>query len=427
MNSIFQIPVELSDFSFNDQEKIFLVAGKPNQEDSVLGNDLCLQLKDCGFNSVAATINQNHISDSLLNCHLSGLKLFIRNIRLLDMTSSFVNSYKNVKGLGGWLLDYMLTPESDRKNSAVEYANSLIQDPEHPVFIGLYGDWEWDFGYDKKEVPTNFTQYLAEFQHLFKPSLWPYFYFPDLIKAGGGIGILSFPLERQIMFYKSLQYFAYISRYTTSPFWVSCRCQSFNNISGLSGPTLDVRRMRGIVFSSLAHGAQGIYYWNYRQNEPTSETTYSNAPVDLDGNQTNTWGMVKTINEEVTAFNDVFCRCEMIDCRHFNAEGMRWIKQLSNYAMGPLISVKQTAGNKTKLMISHIFSHKTKKNYLVMVANPFASMFIINTVKFQFNFSQYWNVKSVVKNGSGYTETAISNYSPTVTMNYGDYLIYTWD
>lgn len=292
-------------------------------------------------------------------------------------------------------------------NRTVKY-----EDDSHPILIGVGGDWEND---SQNQIISNYPLFLKTFQDNFSPSIWNLVYFPYISPASGLSS--SQWLERFITFYRDLQYFAYISRFTANPLWVTCRCQAFNNYYGYKAILPTLRYLRSVVFTALAYGAQGIYYWNYRQNIDHSGITFTAAPITREGAKTSLWDVVKTVNEEVMAFNDVFFGCEVLDCRHISKilSGLKMMK----HAMGPLMSID---GTSLELIVSHIFNLNTATNYLIIVASPHSSTSQVLTLR----FSDYWKISKLIKSGDGFRISTLSSYTQTETLNLGDYLIYTW-
>ena len=411
--------------------EITLMAAKPNYDVSLLDNDLCKQIKECGFNAVGAVIAQNAIEPSLTNCYNNGLKLFVYNGTLLNSTESFVKEFKNHKGLGGWLLNFKLgakklvnTSDNAEVKTLIAANNAIIEndlDPSdsqkilHPIFIGLIGDWQRDLD----ASPIDFySSYIQKFEDDFKPSLWPILYVPDLIPTKGD----NIPEEyenRQLMFYKNLQYFAYVSRYTCVPFWSLCRCQSLKGYYNLDGKAPTLNQLRGIVFSALAYGAQGIYYWNYREStsSTTGGVTYSDAPIDINGTKTATYDIVKKVNAEVKAYNLIFHNCEMVDCRHLRTTPTKDLK-LMTHAMGPLEKITDFSQN---LLISII--NKEGKNYLVIISDPFVDK--PQTITLHFN--EYWTIRRFQITSNTAISRLLANYQPRMTVEPGQYLIYSWE
>lgn len=436
MGSIFQSTPENYDYNSATPNEITLLAGIANNYTDGLDLNFCQQIKSCGFNTVGAIVGQSKIDESLQNCFNAGIKLFLRNGSLLSYTSSFVKLYKDNEGLGGWLLDFNLTAENNKNNSEIHTAYQNIfatygQGEENkvpPVYICLSGDWNYDGNKAKIE---SYPQYIADFEELFKPSFFPFSYFPDLYQNGKNPNDTE---SRQVEFYKDLQYFSYISRYTGVPFWSYCRCQAHTgftlNGTQLVAPAPTWNSIRGTVFSALAYGAQGIYYWNYKQN---SNTGYSNGPISPNGSKTNTWDMVSTVNREVRAFNKIFCGCEFLECRHLkgNVE-LLGIKELTDKTLiGPMDRMPEVlTGNKYDILFSHIWNNK--EEYLVIVCSPFINnkslgLSVSENNRLQLHFSKYWKLEQLTASpSSGYLTSELTDYNPVYNLAPGDYLIFRW-
>lgn len=434
MASIFESNPTNGEYYPLPDKQIALVAGYPNITGLPLDEALCKKVAECGFNITSATLfNDDYIEQSLINCQKNGLKLYVHNERLSieEEALKLKNKFSDYEGLGGWILSLdiseqeidLIKEEDKAKNEGDKNLTEEIKD-KHNVLIGLSGDWNHD---RNGPYQCGYPNYIAKFQKKFNPAFWAFSYFPD-IKDGDN--------ERYLNFYKTIQYFAYISRYTASPFWVFCRCQGFkvNGIDKAPAPTL--QGLRGFVFASLAYGAQGIYYWNYRQNQNIDSeypTVFNNAPIDYTGNETAVWDMVKKVNEEVKGYNEIFFGCEMVDCRHItDLANPKWLK-IMKYPIGPLEKIERTLGG--DILISHIFNND--KNYLVVIYNPFGKATMPSlpdplipepkiTSRVELTFNPYWKVYRVSSTDRGLVESV--PFSPTAyNLNDGDYLIFRWE
>ena len=426
MSSIFQTTPTNEPYNSPTPGQISIVAGRANADPNGMTDEYCKTMADCGFNAATAHLGDAYTKETLANCAKNGISLFLSNANLTKYTSSYIKPYKNLEGLGGWILSFNMLPYGIKQIIEKYKVNKEINeadDQKHPVFVGVSGDWNYDSDH---EIIRSYPEYVEGIEYGFSPTFWPVFYFPDLTPLSGDSNEEE---ERQLMYYKTLQYFAYVSQFTNVPFWFSIRCQAFNSIYGLKGDIPNERLMRGLVFTALAYGSQGLYYWNYRQNGPSGNTTYSNAPVDINGNKTETWDIVKAINDEVKAFNDVFCGCEMLDCRHKSGrKNTQSLKPFEN-AMGPLIDIT-CSGYEVNVIVSHIWNNE--KNYLVVVFNPFGSPFygsdkpiIIRPVTLK--FSEYWKVYRLQKQNAGYREVELVDYDYSHLPYQGDYLIFRWE
>ena len=404
-----------------EEDSIVLMAGAPNIAPNGLDATECARLKDCGINALSATITTSEVKSTLANCHANGLKLYLGNASLFNNLTScrnVVNSYKNLDGLGGWMLKQQISYNEIIKESVNDedlpnysLSNSLINetDGKHPVFVGLDGDWSSKSGYLNGK---SFPEYLAEFQKRFSPSFFPYIYLP--IRDGEAMNS-----ERYSVYYRNLSYFAEVSRYTSVPFWVYCRCVALHNYNGFSAGITTERQLRSIVFSSLAYGAQGIYYWNYRQQSLNG--TYTDAPVSFDGNiVTDVWQYLKNVNLEVRAFNSVFAGCEHIETRHLSSTitGLKGF----DHPMGPLLSIVSQNGSSLEIQVSHI--NKGGVDYLVVMPN--INVAETSRQKVTLNFSEYWEVSIIEKSGSSYVTKKLTSQALEKELGRGDYLIFTW-
>lgn len=443
MSSIFQETPDIREqFIPPTPEEITLLAFNPNVNNEILSDVLCKEIVDCGFNAVGATITYDDIPGSLENCYNNGLSLFMRNESMMLYTKQYVSNFKDSKGLGGWVMRPYMSPSvfKDEEQETLDYLKKAYdgvcetdinhddlgnenKNRNHPIILGLAGDWNVDNHYKPIE---SYPDYIANVQKTFRPMLWSYMYFPDLVLPGSDV----VPEERRKMFYKDLQYFAYVSRYTASPFWVFCRSMGFQHYYGWQAPDPTEFSIRGIVFSALAYGAQGILYWTYRQ-PVDSNVEYSGAPVDSDGNITPFWHRLRMVNQEVKAFNDVFYGCEMVDCRHlFNgdSEGLK----LFTHPTGPLMDIKNCENGCSApgrdLLISQIFNKGKDgkgKNYIVIVADPFTK----GCERITLQFNKYWKVTELkLTSHSEYIEVPVyEDYIHVATLSQGDYLIFRWE
>ena len=421
MSSIFEkTPINL-EYKSPIGNRIALVAGTPNYNASLLDNALCKQIADCGFNLIATSVGVDYIPDSLNYCKSNGLKLFLYNATALsdEYASRFINKYKVYDGLGGWILKFSLLENDLKDTDLIEAYKRIVDlDPNHPVFIPINGDWEKD----RNNQPINsFPSFISEVQCKFEPSFWTYIYFPDLTKTANDTEIGS---DRILAFYRNLQYFAYISRYTVTPIWMYCRCQKITNYYGYYGAKPTLSSLRIIVFSALAYGLQGIYYWNYKKSPGSS---YEDAPINENGVETDTWNLVKNVNEEVKAFNDVFAGCELLDARHFRNPWIVGLKKFEN-PIGPLLGIEKISNGKDlkySFLISHLFNIRNgiPQNYLVILCNGYDQDNLI----MQLNFSDYWKIYRLSKNADAYTEVEFKNKSLQFVASPGRYYIFRWE
>lgn len=446
MASIFSKDPENLIFKNPTPGEITLVAGLPVSTSETLTADRCNQIKECGFNAVSAIIGMSYIKDSLINCGDAGLKMFLLNgtLKNPEINQDFIDRYGAYPGLGGWLLNKNIhfstlvdIVEGKEVQDYIAYKDIIAKDKNHhPIFIGLPGDWDYDNSHHKISDYTinrsklDYPTFIAEFQRLFQPSFWPVAYFADMKSIKGNELTTE---ERYAAYCRTLQYYSYLSRYTMSPFWAFCRCQAVTDYYGFVGEPVTLASLRGNVFTALAYGAQGIYYWDYKQS---AGPEYSYAPIDSNGNKTRTWDMVRTVNEEVKAFNDIFYGSELIDCRHWPAKvtgsGTEASKMMRywQYPVGPLMNITLQTSSSLGLMVSYL--SKEGKNYLVIVCNALYPMTSSNSgeeeeLNVRLTFSDYWTIRRLVKSGTGYIKIIITDYSSIYKFVPGSYMIFSWE
>lgn len=408
MSSIFELDRPERNFNSPTPGEITLMAGKPNSNNTSLNNTLCSQLKASGFNSVAAYIS-NNIPSSLNVCKLNSLSLFLSNAGLINDTDTLINLYKDNEALGGWFLTEEINFNNDPLGlpwkTYQQAANRIKEiDSEHPIFIGMNGDWKYDTIGDPYASELTFPNRVRLMEENFIPTFWPYCYFPNLNSSNDNA------VDREATFYKNLRYFGYVSAFTGVPFWTFLRCSSLDKY-GYHGNIPSVEMLRGLAFASLAYGAKGLYYWGIKNIL----------------NNSTAMGNVITVNNEIKTFNDVFYNCEVLDTRHVTnkqyPDGS--VKMLQN-AIGPL---EKVIGYGNDLLISQIFTPPFKNNvgvnYLVIVANPFINNSI--SQRFQLIFNNYWNIFQLIKAGGNYLIKVMTNYNPVYTLDPGSYLIFKWN
>lgn len=419
--SIFQLQPSQREYKSPTPGNITLFAMNPTGMDTVISESICSKLKGANFTTLGASISLPHIVESLNNCFAAGLPLFLQNYNLIYYTKNFVTDYTNYPGLGGWLLsrgirnyNYNYNPEPDGSSCDKEgetpiydlvNANKIITEMDnHPVFIGMSADWEYNaYGEDCGE---SFTERVKIIERDFSPTFWPYLYLPDVSLSPGDENEL---LEREKTYYKNLRYFGYVAQYTATVFWTFVRCRALNNYYGYYGSLPSEETMRGLVFSSLAYGAQGVCYWQLKDVLDNSEMM----------------AKIARINREVLLYNHVFCGCEVMDTRHFcqNRDLGDAVKIMHN-AIGPLEEVIPTNNpnnNSVNLLISQIFNDE--QNYLVIVASPF----INGDQSFQLKFNSYWDIIEFETFENRILNKTLTDYNPTYSLKPGSYLIFRWN
>ena len=373
---------------------------------------ICKDLKDCGFNSAIINVSDSADKIALTTCALYGIHPFFHDPRLTqseDACKALVSAYAPADGdgnhvpntqLGGWMLTDDATPADVRKGSTLEQIIGWIRkyDPCHPIFTGVIAGVDFSI---LNGVAYNYKHYIEDLEYNLSPSLWPYRYFP----YPGSSTTVSYPFS---YFYKGLETFAFMARYTNVPMWSYVK-----TLTGTGGTPPSEAQMRLEAFSALAYGAQGIAYWRYR---PESDS--EKGLVTSTGEKTDQWRHAQKINQEIATFNSVFAGCQLVECRHTSTQPNGTCKLSMSF--GPFHNINTKIAG---VLVSHILNNGN--NFLVIVNHSATA-----SQEITINFSRHWRIFKV--NGSTESEYEIAKDNPATvfpvaaTLPAGGYLIYRW-
>jgi hypothetical protein len=119
------------------------------------------------------------------------------------------------------------------------------------------------------------------------------------------------------MLFESLEAFSSVSKETGKPFWSFALALPHTVEHGTyPSPTLNDLHLQ--VYSQLAYGSQGIQYFTYWEVFTEGDQRVMNIPaiVDKDGNPTNTYNLVKSVNKEIEILSPVFLGATVEWVRH---------------------------------------------------------------------------------------------------------------
>lgn len=413
--------------------KITLMAFGPNSGTAVMYDTLCQELKDCGFNSVAVETTQANASSTVSNCAKYGIKPFLHTAGMEDFAAvytPFVNACKGLIGLGGWMLKSGVTQTQTtvgsnlikaadfiRKNDqhktiitskyTYDYPNKTVVKETvritypHPIFISaLYYE---DISHIK--ASTTYGIYIEAFQDNIQPSFWPFFSFPIKNDAE------NFPGGN---FYRELEIFAMMARYTNSPMWPYLKCQQMASL-GNNLPAGTDARLHSAAFSAMAYGAQGLVWWTYRPTKSSTGKDF-NGLVDGNGNKTLLWNIVKKINTRISALNFIFAGSIPVECRHTGSTYYAGTCLLKG-AIGPVVSLLTGSAG---VLVSHLSNGND--NYIVVVNHPGAPL-----QKLTIGFSSLYKIERIAVSTTGtITRNLISSYNLEINLAAGEMEIFRW-
>lgn len=399
--------------------RITIAAMYPNQGTTAPSLQVLTELHDCGFNSALINTEGNSLATLLTNCNSKGIHPFVGNPRLTQSAQceEFVGDNKGLDGLGGWLLKDTVSWPEVKAGSTFHDLVTIIRDTDtpknneiikavHPIFTGLEPSEDFIGIQDNDD----YRQYITDFQTSLNPSFWPYRYFSY-------VNTPQSPSIRYANFYRGLETFSFMSRYTNVPLWSYIRAVKPSGLAVPVDSRITEAMIRFEAFSALAYGAQGIVYWRYR-----TESDKTEGLVTAAGAKTGLWNYAQTVNREIASYNFIFAGCRLVACRHTGKNKLPmtcWISGSESF--GPLMNIQSEDPG---VLISHI--NNDGKNYLVIVNHS-----VTASQALTLNFSRYWciyQLKDLTE--TPYPSPAIPTETPltlNVTLPAGGYIIYRWD
>lgn len=421
--------------------EITLMAFSPNTGTSPMSSALCQDLRDCGFNSAAVETTQQNAWSTINNCKNYGIKPFLHVAGMEDSVAKcqpYVNLYKKATGLGGWMLKSGVTQSQVTEGSNLAEVADSIRKTDQFVTIEAYDKYVKDLGRNnvvKEEVSIKYPHpifmsalsaadfphqsdsraksaseelyknYIEAFQDNLQPSFWPFLTFPTVVDS------TTFPLQD---FYRDLEIFSLMVRYTNSPMWpyISCRTETgYGNIL----PVGTEARLRSAAFSALAYGAQGLVWWTYGPTKSLAGQDV-NGLIDGNGNKTGLWNVVKRINTRISALNLIFNGCRPVECRHTGTTYYVGTCLLKG-AIGPVVSLLTGSAG---VLVSHISNEGD--DYLVIVNHPGAP-----TQKLTIDFSKQFGIeRSSIASDGLISWNSISSYNLEINLPAGEMEIFRW-
>lgn len=313
------------------------------------------------------------------------------NVRLL-ISSGWVSvqphvgipKLKNHPALYGYFLKDEPWPK-DIPETRSRYRAMAKQDTQKPTYVNLlpdYGD-----GMPRKINMPPYKQYIQQASTIGLPFISFDFY--PIMESG-----------IRASWYPCLEAIRQESLRTGKPFWAFALATPHNHYPQ---PTLSMLRLQ--IYSNLAYGARAIQYFTYWNPQPTDEWDFHNAPIGLDGKRTDTYYLVKKMNEELRKVLPLFDQAEITSVNHLGTTpaGTQQLKvpptNIHSLKIagsgGAIVSTMKKNGNLYMVIVNKDYKRKLK---LRIKAKP--------------------SVKSITKN---LKETALKN---TYKVDGGDMLLF---
>ncbi len=359
---------------------------------------------DCGFNIMSQYATPEKYDSILPLIEGLNLRLAVSNSALNRKNNvEVVKKFKASKQLACWTFDD--EPLFENLKTLSDYYHQLVKaQPDKLIFLNLIGAPIKQFIGNS----PNYAAYLDTIEHYFQPMVWAYDLYPLSIKDG------KVRVAHDI-FYSDLEIVSKKARTTKRPFWVYCQGMEFKN-SVVYRPAATIPYLRFEAFSALAYGAQGIIYWTYGQRYDGGTEHFLSALVSLKGEKTKAWYAARQVNSEIKAYNDVFYKCEFVDCQHTGAKVYQDTKKLIG-KFGPLDRIESGDDG---VLVSWL--RNRGKDYLVIVNhNPLGKQ----TVRLTFNKNNE-AIRLEMDKKTNNIQNIKTGIKEKIILPPGGYVVYEW-
>lgn len=202
---------------------------------------------------------------------------------------------KNHPALYGYFLQDEPWPK-DISETTRRYQAMAKEDTKKPTYVNLlpnYGD-----GMPREIQMPPYKQYLKETSTIGLPFISFDFY--PIMKSG-----------IRPSWYSCLEDIRQESLRTGKPFWAFALCTPHVDYPQ---PTIEMLRLQ--IYSDLAYGAQAIEYFTYWTPKATEEWDFHDGPINIDGQRTKTYDVVKRMNQELRGLLPLFDKAEVQTVNH---------------------------------------------------------------------------------------------------------------
>ncbi|MBR5033990.1 MAG: carboxypeptidase regulatory-like domain-containing protein [Bacteroidales bacterium] len=241
------------------------------------------ELKDCGFNiSFSHTSTLAEAQQALEFGEQAGVKIMLTCAELNSNTAETISQVKDSPALYGYFLRD--EPTNADLPALAEWADRVrAADSEHPIYFNLFPNYV-----DEGTLGGDYKEHVKEAIRTVKPNQVSFDFYP--IRE---TGIVS-------TWWQNLEIIKECSEEADLPFWAFALSTSHQPY-----PIPEMSHLRLQMYTNLAYGAQCLQYFTYWC--PTPGTwDFHDAPIEVDGTRTDTWDLVKAMNEELQARAGVF-------------------------------------------------------------------------------------------------------------------------
>jgi hypothetical protein len=276
-------------------------------------------------------------------------------------------------------------------------------DKQHPCYINLfpnYASFSQLFAKDHQLQPGKdmYEEHVEVFLKEVPVSFISFDHYP--VAEKNGIRTLRSD------WYKNLEIIAAAAKKSGLPFWAFAL-----SVAHGSYPVATAGEIKLQLYSNLAYGAQALQYFTYWTPGINSNWDFHHAPIGLDGKRTDVYDRIKQVNSEIQNLAGVFLNARLVSVSHTGRQipsGTRRIDKLPDP-----VQVLETGDGGAIVSVLEKEDHQ----FLVIVNRDF-----LNPMKLTVVVDE--RVKKILKDG---TLVQANAYTPTVEVDPGDVVIYTWE
>ena len=241
------------------------------------------ELKECGFNiSFTHTGTLAEAKQALEFGEQAGVKIMLTCAELETNTAETINQVKDSPALYGYFLRD--EPTNADLPALAEWAERVrTADSNHPIYFNLFPNYV-----DAETLGGDYEDHVREAIRTVKPNQVSFDFYP--IRETGIVPT----------WWQNLEIIKKCSTDAGLPFWAFALSTAHQPY-----PIPEMSHLRLQMYTNLAYGATCLQYFTYWC--PTPGTwDFHDAPIAEDGTRTDTWNLVKDMNQELQARAGVF-------------------------------------------------------------------------------------------------------------------------
>lgn len=305
-------------------------------------------MKECGFNvSLSQYSSVKSLQESCKIAQKTGIKILGNCPELKSRTEKVAKILGTEEGFYGYYLgDEPTAPEISKIGDQINCIKNI--DQKHICYFNLlpYENPDWIEGNTKVKTYGEYLRIASQ-------------------TSTQQISFDHYPIKNDGMcntWFQNLEMIRKESLKSKKPFWGFVMSVPHWHYPQ---PTLGALRLQ--VYANLAYGAQAIQYFTYWTPQAKTENyNYHNGPVSNDGNITNTYSLVQSVNKELKQISELFHGAQVTSVNHFGkiSLGTTKLKKIpKNIKSLKIVSKKGTIVSQLRKN-SHLYLVIVNKDYI---------------------------------------------------------------